>query len=76
MKYEGRIYGKVAGKYIEIHTTKDLDQSIKNAENSRRLLEALEIMVQYFDNSENGAGETSAIMQAKEAIAKAYGENE
>ena len=30
MKYEGKIYGKVANKYIEIHTTKDLDESIAN----------------------------------------------
>ncbi len=36
MKYEGKIYGKVAGKYIELHTTKDLDASIVNAEKAKK----------------------------------------
>ncbi len=36
MKYEGKIYGKVAGKYIELHTTKDLDASIVNAAKAKK----------------------------------------
>lgn len=35
MKYKGKIYGKVAGKYIQIHTTQDLDASIVNAKKAK-----------------------------------------
>ena len=44
MKYKGKIYGKVANKYIEIHTTKDLHESIANKE---RLIEAKKAFSDY-----------------------------
>jgi len=32
MKYEGKIYGKVGGKFIELDTTKDDQKNMENAE--------------------------------------------
>ena len=45
MKYEGRIFGKVAGRYIELHTTADLDASIVNAEKAKKYDELKEKII-------------------------------
>jgi hypothetical protein len=52
MKYEGKIYGKVAGKYIEIHTTKDLDASIKNAEKAKKYDELNAKIAEFYGDDE------------------------
>jgi len=57
MKYEGKIYGKVAGKYIEVDITEDLDKAKKydelKAENDRLravIYSAIEKMLKGDDN--------------------------
>lgn len=70
MKYEGKIYGKVGGKYVEIHTTKDLDESIKNAEKLKRAKAAFSKYVKSEgcdrcrdnDTHEEAAAELAAIL--------------
>lgn len=52
MKYEGKIYGKVAGKYIELHTTKDLDASIVNAEKAKKYDELKAKIAAVYDEDE------------------------
>ncbi len=52
MKYEGEIYGKVDGKYIELHTTKDLDASIVNAEKAKKYDELKAKIAAVYDEDE------------------------
>ena len=52
MKYEGEIYGKVDGKYIKLHTTKDLDASIKNAEKAKKYDELKAKIAAVYDEDE------------------------
>lgn len=71
MKYEGKIYGKVAGKYIEIHTTKDLDASIANKE---RLIAAKKAFSDYVKSEGcSCCRDTEAHEKAAEKIAAALG---
>lgn len=71
MKYEGKIYGKVAGKYIEIHTTKDLDESISNKE---KLIAAKKAFSEYVKSEGcSCCRDTEAHEKAAEKIAAALG---
>lgn len=71
MKYEGKIYGKVGGKYIEIHTTKDLDESILN---KQRLFAAKRAFSEYVKSEGcSCCRDGAAHERAAEKIAEALG---